>query len=65
MQTGKVKFFNANKGYGFIIDDSNNKEVFVHATALNGLEINEGDRVEFNTDTNQKGIFAVNVNLAQ
>lgn len=60
--TGKVKFFNATKGWGFIIDDSNNHEFFVHQKALNGI-IKEGDRVEFNLEEgkNGKGLTCVNV----
>ena len=44
---GKVKFFNSSKGYGFIVDDETGDDVFVHVTSLNGLKINEGDKVEY------------------
>jgi len=61
MQEGKVKFFNHEKGYGFITPDSG-KDVFVH---VNGLidEINENDRVQFETEQGKKGLNAVNVEL--
>ncbi|MBT8289885.1 MAG: cold shock domain-containing protein, partial [Muriicola sp.] len=37
--TGTVKFFNESKGYGFITNDETGKDIFVHATALNGVEL--------------------------
>jgi len=64
MSTGKVKFFNISKGYGFIIEDGNEAEHFVHSTGLVD-QINEGDSVEFELADGQKGINAVNVKLAQ
>lgn len=59
--TGKVKFFNDQKGYGFIIDDSTGKEVFVHATGLNGTKIKQGDNVAFEIGQSNKGDCAVEV----
>ena len=47
MQTGTVKFFNEARGYGFIVDDESQKEIFVHVTGLGGLVIREKDRVEY------------------
>jgi cold shock protein len=52
MQSGTVKFYNEQKGYGFIQPDAGGKDVFVHATALNraGLSsLNEGQKVQFDT----------------
>ncbi|SFZ85840.1 cold shock protein (beta-ribbon, CspA family) [Devosia enhydra] len=52
MQTGTVKFYNDQKGYGFIQPDNGGKDVFVHATALQraGLRgLNEGQKVSFDT----------------
>jgi CspA family cold shock protein len=54
---GTVKFFNANKGYGFIAPEGGGNDVFVHVTALEraGLQpLNEGQRVEFDTEINRK-----------
>lgn len=52
MQTGTVKFYNDQKGYGFIAPDNGGKDVFVHATALEraGLRgLAEGQKVTFDT----------------
>ncbi|MCW5724897.1 MAG: cold-shock protein [Maricaulaceae bacterium] len=69
MATGTVKFFNQNKGFGFITPDDGGKDVFVHVTAvtasgLPGLE--DGQRVSFDTepDKHGKGPKAVNLKYA-
>ena len=52
MNTGTVKFYNAQKGYGFIAPDNGQKDVFVHATALERAGITslqEGQKVRFDT----------------
>ncbi|GAA4359807.1 cold shock domain-containing protein [Hymenobacter saemangeumensis] len=61
MKTGIVKFYNEAKGYGFITDDTTKEDFFVHVTGLNGLQIQQNDRVEFDTQEGRKGINAVNV----
>ncbi len=62
MKTGKVKFFNESKGFGFIIDDESNKEIFVHISEIsNGARLNENDSVSYEVKTGQKGLNAVNV----
>lgn len=63
MKKGKVKFFNEAKGFGFIKDDENGTEVFVHATGLNE-EIRENDEVVFDVQDGKKGLNAINVSLA-
>ncbi len=45
--TGIVKFFNESKGYGFITNDNTGRDTFVHVSVLNGVELNEGDKVEY------------------
>ena len=57
MPNGTVKFYNTQKGYGFIQPDDGGKDVFVHATALersgmNGL--NEGQKVDFETQVDRR-----------
>lgn len=59
--TGTVKFFNESKGYGFITNDDTQKDIFVHATALNGLQLNDGDKVEYQEEEGRKGVVATNV----
>ncbi|MBK6950553.1 MAG: cold shock domain-containing protein [Crocinitomicaceae bacterium] len=63
MATGKVKFFNESKGYGFIVDDESKKEHFVHISGLVD-EVREGDSVTFELQDGKKGINAVNVKQA-
>jgi len=57
---GTVKFFNSEKGFGFIKHDDSNKETFVHVSGLID-EITEGDKVEFEVREGKKGLNAVNV----
>jgi len=60
MSTGKVKFFNKAKGFGFIIDDATGEEIFVHATGLVD-DIRQDEKVSFDTQEGKKGMNAVNV----
>ncbi|MEO8710552.1 MAG: cold shock domain-containing protein [Parafilimonas sp.] len=60
--TGIVKFFNQDKGFGFIKHDDSNKETFVHSSGLID-QIKEGDHVEFDLQDGKKGLNAVNVKL--
>jgi CspA family cold shock protein len=62
MSKGTVKFFNATKGFGFITEDENNKEHFVHQSGLIH-EIRDGDAVEFELTEGRKGLNAVNVKV--
>lgn len=63
MKTGKVKWFNAKKGYGFICDEDG-ADVFVHFSALNmeGFKVlEEGDTIEYEVVDGEKGPQAANV----
>ena len=63
MKTGKEKWFNAKKGYGFICDEDG-ADVFVHFSALNmeGFKVlEEGDTVEYEVVDGEKGPQAANV----
>ena len=52
---GHVKFFNAAKGYGFLRPDAGGSDVFVHVSALDGIEIGEGDAVSFEVEQGRNG----------
>lgn len=62
-QQGTVKFFNAEKGFGFIKHNDSNKETFVHVSGLKSQNIKEGDAVQFDLQEGKKGMNAVNVEL--
>lgn len=61
---GKVKFFNHEKGYGFILDLETEESLFVHINNVQ-QEIKEGDRVLFEMEKSPKGMTAVNVKLGK
>ena len=67
MAIGTVKFFNTQKGFGFIAPDGGAKDVFVHVSAVEAAGIralNEGQRVSFDIQPDARGSKAVNLKLA-
>jgi len=62
MNTGKVKFYNKEKGFGFIIDDKTGKELFVHASGLT-TDLKTDDKVTFDTIEGKKGLNCVGVKV--
>jgi CspA family cold shock protein len=65
--TGTVKWFNSNKGYGFITPENGSKDVFVHHSAIQGggyKSLDEGQRVTLDVEQGSKGPSAANVQPA-
>jgi cold shock protein len=68
VQTGKVKKFFDEKGFGFIVPDGGGKDVFVHFSGIEGgkgrKSLTEGSEVEFNVQEGPRGLQAINVRPA-
>jgi CspA family cold shock protein len=66
MATGLVKFFNTDKGFGFIVPDDGGKDVFVHVKDLSksGIEfLSKDQQVSYETKENQGKVIAVNIRI--
>ncbi len=65
MNKGTVKFFNSEKGFGFITPNDGGKDLFVHSSEIQGdgghASLNDGQEVEFEVGKGQKGPCATNV----
>ncbi len=64
MTTGAVKWFSAEKGFGFVTPDDGSADVFVHFSAIQGdgyKSLDEGQKVEFDVTAGQKGPQAANL----
>lgn len=65
MASGIVKWFNAEKGFGFITPDEGARDLFVHRSNVSGLGrdegLQEGEAVQYDVEEGQKGLSAVNV----
>lgn len=62
MNEGTIKFFNEEKGFGFITPKDGGNDVFVHVTGLNE-SVRENDRVTYTVENGKKGPTATNVNI--
>ena len=66
MATGKVKWFNSSKGYGFIESDDGGNDVFIHISALQEKGIHnleEGQKISYDTEDNRGKTSATNIEL--
>ena len=66
MATGTVKWFNGDKGYGFIAPDDGSADVFAHFSAINSTgfrSLNEGDKVSYEVQQGPKGLQAANISV--
>lgn len=66
MATGTVKWFNSEKGYGFIQPDDGSADLFAHFSAINSngfRSLEEGDKVEFEAEQGPKGPQAANISV--
>lgn len=61
MATGTVKFFNEEKGYGFIAPDDGGKDLFVHASGTQAGTLRKDEKVTFDIGEGRRGPMAVNV----
>lgn len=65
VQQGKIKFFDAQKGFGFINPDEGSKDIFVHRNNIEDLGFDQGfddgESVEFEVEETDKGLSAINV----
>lgn len=64
MATGTVKWFNADKGFGFIAPDDGSEDVFAHFSAIQSSgyrSLDEAQKVEYDVEQGQKGLQAANI----
>ena len=64
MPSGKIKWFNAKKGYGFITDDETNKDIFLHVSALEESKLRvlkEEQKIKFDIKEKEKKLQAINI----
>ena len=64
MPSGKIKWFNAKKGYGFITDDETNKDIFLHVSALEDSKLKvlkEEQKIKFDIKEEKNKLQAINI----
>ncbi|MDR0229724.1 MAG: cold shock domain-containing protein [Flavobacteriaceae bacterium] len=65
MHTGVIKFFNEEKGFGFITDDNTKQDIFVHITGLVTKKIEQGNHVSYVEEQGKKGVIATQVTVIE
>ncbi len=63
MPVGRITFFHARKGYGFIETDEIDEDVFFHASEIDGPDPQEGQEIEFDVEQAPRGPRAVNIEM--
>ncbi len=64
MANGTIKFYNKEKGFGFIKPDKGGPDIFFHMSGLNDKSVRDGVSVSYETEQGKKGLNAVNIELA-
>ncbi|MCS4237168.1 CspA family cold shock protein [Myroides gitamensis] len=65
MHTGVIKFFNEDKGFGFITNEATKQDIFVHITGLRTKNVEQGNRVSYEEEQGKKGLIATNVQVIE
>ena len=66
MQTGKVKWFNNTKGYGFVEPSDKSRDVFLHISAVEAIglsDLDDGQKISYNIESNKGKISAIDIKL--
>ncbi|MCF8060622.1 MAG: cold shock domain-containing protein [Bacteriovoracaceae bacterium] len=63
VHTGRIKFFEEQKGFGFIAPEDDMEDLFFHASALTDKEVHDHDRVEFEVSEGPKGPVAIRIRV--
>ena len=64
MEKGTVKFYNENKGFGFIKPENGDKDIFVHISNVDAKVLKENDQVSYEIEESKKGPIAIKVKVS-